>query len=52
MRDRNTKEKIYEVAVFTKVSEDLKFVKNKQGYSNKVPVGKLEVCIAVRIGQK
>jgi len=50
MRSENTKSRIYEVAVFTRVSGDLKFVKDGQGYTNKVPVGELEVCIAVRVG--
>ncbi len=49
MRSENTKERIYETAVFTRALGDLKFVKDGQGYANKMPVGELEVCIAVRV---
>ena len=49
MHSGNTKGKIYEIAVFTRVSGDLKFIRNSEGYTNKVPVGELEICIAIRI---
>lgn len=50
MRSGNTEERIYEIAIFTRVLDDFKFVKDGQAFRNKVPVGELEVCIAVRVG--
>ncbi|WP_208985077.1 hypothetical protein [Maledivibacter halophilus] len=47
-RCRNTKERIYEIAVFTRNLKDFKFVKNGRDFKNKVPIGELEICIAVR----
>ncbi|MBN4069626.1 hypothetical protein JYU11_01825 [bacterium AH-315-G05] len=49
MRSGNTKDRIYEIAVFTRALGDLKFVENAQGHTIKVPVSELEVCIAVRV---
>jgi hypothetical protein len=47
VRSRNAKERIYEIAVFTRFLEDFKFVEEGQDFKNKVPVGELEICIAV-----
>ena len=47
-RCRNKKERIYEIAVFTKALKDFKFVKNGPDFKNKVPIGELGTCIAVR----
>ena len=49
MRCRNTKSKIYEIAVFTRVTDDFKFTTDGDDFRNKVPIGELEVCIALRI---
>lgn len=45
---RNTKNRIYEIAVFTRVLKDFKFVNDGRDFKNKVPIGELEICIAVR----
>ena len=48
VRCRNTKERIYEIAVFTRALEDFKFVSDGRDFKNKVPIGELKICIAVR----
>jgi hypothetical protein len=50
MRSENTKERIYEIAAFTRSVDDFTFTRDGQDFRNKVPIGELEVCIAVRIG--
>ena len=46
---RNTKGGIYEIAVFTMVTDDFRFTRDGEDFRNKVPVGELEICIALRI---
>ncbi|WP_286673008.1 hypothetical protein [Anaeromonas frigoriresistens] len=43
MRSRNTKGGIYEIAVFTMVTDDFQFIRDGEDFRNKVPVGKLEI---------
>lgn len=49
VRSRNTKGGIYEIAVFTMVTDDFQFTRDSEDFRNKVPVGELEICIALRI---
>ncbi|MCG8483318.1 MAG: hypothetical protein MJA31_08435 [Clostridia bacterium] len=49
VRCRNTKGGIYERAVFTRVLDDFQFTRDGDDFRNKVPIGELEVCIALRI---
>jgi hypothetical protein len=49
VRCRNTKGEIYEIAVFTRVLDDFQFTRDGDDFRNKVPIGELEVCIALRI---
>lgn len=49
VRCRNTKGGIYEIAVFTRVLDDFQFTRDGDDFKNKVPIGELEVCIALRI---
>lgn len=46
VRGGNTKEKVHEIAVFTRVSEDFKFVRDGQDFKNKVPIGEYKIIIA------
>jgi DNA invertase Pin-like site-specific DNA recombinase len=43
----NTKERISEIAVFTRATSDFKFIKDGRDFRNKIPVGELEITIAV-----
>jgi hypothetical protein len=49
VRCRNTEGRIYEIAVFTRVLDDFQFTRDGDDFKNKVPIGELEVCIALRI---
>ena len=49
MRDVDTKEKIVEIAHFSRVTEAYQFIKSGPDFRNKVPVSELEVRIAIRI---
>jgi hypothetical protein len=46
---RNTKERIYEIAVFTRVTDSFTFDMEGADFKNKRPIGDLEVSIAVWI---
>ncbi|GMQ62072.1 hypothetical protein AN2V17_13030 [Vallitalea sp. AN17-2] len=51
-RCRNTKERIYEIAVFTRALKDFKFVKNGRDFKSEVPIGEFKICIALRDYEK
>ena len=45
----DTKEKIVEIAHFSRVSDSFQFTRNVDDFRNKVPISEIEVRIAVRI---
>jgi len=49
VRNVDTKEKIVEIAHFSRVTEAYQFTKNGPDFRNKEPISELDIRIAVRI---